>query len=331
MQKATSEAVTTPTKTQSFKSIPVDHTIKSQLEKLGLGKIRLPRQSKTEYGKQRDLSGYGETGETPTSAYFPPSGCRLVAEASDDAQFPAEGLPEVCFVGRSNVGKSSLLNAIVGYPLSKTSSKPGETTNLRWYNNSDLITLVDLPGYGFSFAQENRSGVWMEAVKRYLQHRKSLKRCFILIDSRQPLKRSDDSTMQFLEESKVTYQLVLTKADLVGVGDLAKRVSQLQSSIKERFPHAVPDVLVVSSQNRSGLSLLRKQLISLFNPERREAFGRLRDKKFAAAERRRAKRAVQAEHQHQVELHEQRRHSRRALMRQVRSDRKAAESRAPSL
>ena len=302
--------------------------IKAQLERLQLGRVRLQRQKREDYGKQRDLSGFGETGETPTTAYFRPSGCRLVGEASSESEFPVEGAPEVCFIGRSNVGKSSLLNAIVGVPLSKTSPKPGETTNVRWYSNSGLLTLVDLPGYGFSFAQENRSAVWMEAAKAYLQRRKALKRCFVLLDSRQPLKRSDESTMQFLEECNVTYQVVLTKADLVDIDDLARRVEQMQNSLRTHFTRAIPDILVVSSQNRSGLAILRKQLISLMPADKLEEFEKLRDKKFVVAQKRRVKRADQAEHERQLELQRQRIHSRRALLKHVRQDRKAS---SPSL
>jgi GTP-binding protein len=310
-------------KIATLKSASVDPKIKKQLETLKLGKIRLPRQSREEYGTQRDLSGAGEIGTTPSTAYFPPSQCRLLAQASQAERFPLETAPEVCFAGRSNVGKSSLLNALIGAPLSKTSSKPGQTTNIRWYSNSNLISLVDLPGYGFSFATNAKSETWMGAVKEYLSNRKALKRCFVLLDARHPLKRIDESTMKFLEECKTTYQIVLTKADLVSVDDLAKRIQQTQVDLK-RFPRAISDVLVVSAKNRSGLAPLRRQMISLFDPEMKRAFEAERDKKYLAAQRRREKRALKDEKTQQDKLMEQKRHSMRALAAHVRNQRRAS-------
>jgi ribosome biogenesis GTP-binding protein YsxC/EngB len=326
LKKIKEEDSKTTKKMAEFKKLAVDAKLQSHLDSLKLGRRRLPRQTKEEYGKQRDLSGIGETGEIPSTAYFRPTACRLIAEASTPSYFPSEGIPEVCFAGRSNVGKSSLLNAIAGSPLSKTSPKPGETTTLRWYSNSDLISLVDLPGYGFSFATQNRSALWMETVKTYLLTRKSLRRCFLLVDARQPLKKSDESTIQFLEECKVKYQLVMTKADLVPVPELAKRMQLLQEELK-RFPQAMQQILVVSSKNRSGLAAFRRQLIALFDPESKRAFEQERDKKFRGAEKRRAKRADQAEQLKLLELQRQRAHSRKALVNHIKRDRMARKSR----
>lgn len=300
--------------------------MREHLSSLQLGKQRLQRQNKKEYGKQRDLSVAGEKDGSNTSIYFRPGGARLIANASSVADFPAEGVPEVCFAGRSNVGKSSLLNSVAGgVPLSLTSSKPGETTTLRWFSSSNLINFVDLPGYGFSFADSDRSAIWMDLVKEYLKNRKSLKRCFLLLDARQPIKPSDDSTMQFLEESGAPFQVILTKADLVDVADLAKRVQLVGETIKKRYRKAIPEVLVVSAKNRAGLTSLRKQLISLFHPEQKKQFEAERDKKWAKAEKRRERRANEEEKAKQFKLHKERVHSRRALVRQVRADRKHAD------
>lgn len=296
-----------------------------RLESLKLGRQRLPRQAKEEYGKQRDLSSAGEGKDFDSTMYFRPGGVRLIAEASEESHFPEEGTPEVCFAGRSNVGKSSLLNSVAGgKPLSRTSPKPGETTTLRWYSSSNLITFVDLPGYGFSFAKESRSSVWMNLIKTYLSQRKSLKRAFVLIDARQPIKQSDESTMRFLEECGASYQIILTKADLVSLEDLTKRVQLVQDTLKQRFPKAIQDVLVVSAKNRAGLAILRKQLISLFLPDAKQSFEAERDKKFAKAEKRRERRAMEENLKKQVQLRKNRAHSRAALIKHIKRDRKAA-------
>lgn len=299
--------------------------MRSRLSSLQLGKLRLQRQTKEDYGRQRDLSGAGEKEGSATTMYFRPGGARLLREASRNDQFPEEGIPEVCFAGRSNVGKSSLLNAVAGgKPLSRTSSKPGETTTLRWYSSSNLINFVDLPGYGFSFADSGRSSVWMELVKEYFSNRKSLKRCFVLIDARQPIKQSDESTMRFLEEAGATFQIILTKADLVTVDDLAKRIQLVTSTLKDRFPKAIQEVIPVSAKNRAGLAVLRRQLISLFQPDQKLRFEAERDKKWAKAEKRRDRRATEAEKVKEFKLHKERVKSRRALVRYVKNDRKHA-------
>lgn len=316
-----SEQGKTPAKRVQVSSLEVDPKVKERLIALQLGKKRLPRQTKEEFGTQRDLSAAGEPKGTPTTAYFRPTAIRLIAEASRDNQFPPDNLPEVCFAGRSNVGKSSLLNAIAGTPLSKTSPRPGETTNIRWYSNSDLITLVDLPGYGFSYAKSGRAEGWMSAVKTYLSERKSLKRCFVLIDARHPMKNSDESTLHFLEECRSVYQIVLTKTDLLSVDDLAKKVQFVQHELRVKFPRAIPEVLVVSSKDRSGLALLRRELISLFVPEAKAAYEALRDKKFHAANVRREKRRLQAEKEKALELKQQKRHSLRAFKKHLATDR----------
>lgn len=313
-------------KLAEFKAMPVDPKVRQHLSTLMLGKQRLRRQAKEEYGKQRDLSPAGEKLGSETTIYFRPGGVKKIAEASRLEQFPAEGVPEVCFAGRSNVGKSSLLNSVAGgLPLSRTSSKPGETTTLRWFSSSNLINFVDLPGYGFSFADEGRSAVWMQMVKEYFTNRKSLKRCFVLIDARQPIKPSDESTMRFLEECGASFQVVLTKSDLVEVDDLAKRVQLVSKTLKEQFPKAISEVIAVSAKNRAGLAVLRKQLISLFHPTQKLAFEAERDKKWARAEKRREKRATEEEKLKELQLHRQRIHSKRALVRHIKSDRKAEE------
>lgn len=320
------QAQTKPGKLAEFRAMPVNPKVREHLSSLMLGKQRLRRQTKEEYGKQRDLSAAGEKQGFETSIYFRPGGVKKIAEASREQQFPAEGVPEVCFAGRSNVGKSSLLNSVAGgLPLSRTSSKPGETTTLRWFSSSNLINFVDLPGYGFSFADQGRSAVWMQMVKEYLTKRKSLKRCFVLIDARQPIKPSDESTMRFLEEVGATFQVILTKSDLVTIDDLAKRVQLVSQTIKDRFPKAIPEVIAVSAKNRAGLAVLRKRLISLFNPEQKLIFEAERDKKWAKAEKRRERRATEADQLKELQLHKQRVHSRRAFVRHIKSDRKAAE------
>ena len=129
--------------------------------------------------------------------------------------------------------------------------------------------------------------------------------------------------MKFLDECKTTYQIILTKADLVSSEDLAKRVQQMQVDLK-RFPRAISEILVVSAKNRAGLAPLRRQMISLFNPEKKAVFEAERDKKYAAALKRREKRARQAEEVKALEIRQQKIHSMKALAQHVRDERKAS-------
>jgi len=145
---------------------------------------------------------------------------KFVASASDVKSLPAEGLPEIAFIGRSNVGKSSLLNAMTGVStLAKVSDKPGKTQALNFFElgrKEQAFLLVDMPGYGFAFAKESSVERWRELSAEYLRSRKSLKLVLVVIDAKIGLKASDLQMLAFLEDARVKYTLVLTKADAAG-------------------------------------------------------------------------------------------------------------------
>ena len=132
-------------------------------------------------------------------------------------QLPTANLPEIAFAGRSNVGKSSIINATTMQKgLAKTSNTPGRTQQLNFFNFEDKMHLVDLPGYGYAKAPESMVKQWQKIIMSYLQGRVNLKRVFLLIDSRHGIKKVDEEIMEMLDKAAVTYQIVLTKIDKIG-------------------------------------------------------------------------------------------------------------------
>ncbi|HXQ39966.1 MAG TPA: ribosome biogenesis GTP-binding protein YihA/YsxC, partial [Candidatus Udaeobacter sp.] len=140
--------------------------------------------------------------------------CRFIAGAERADALPAPGLPEVAFAGRSNVGKSSLINALVGHnALARVSRSPGRTQQINFFELDGRLLLVDLPGYGFAAVGAERKEAWSALIRLYLQGRPSLRRLCLLIDGRHGLKADDRRVMAELDRAAVSYQLVLTKAD----------------------------------------------------------------------------------------------------------------------
>ena len=178
-------------------------------------------------------------------------------------QLPLSDLNEVAFVGRSNVGKSSLINAITGQKgLAKTSNTPGRTQQLNYFNTGDKIMLVDLPGYGYAKAPEAVVKQWHKLILTYLQGRVNLKRAFVLIDSRHGIKKVDEEIMDLLDKAAVTYQIVLTKADKVSETFLLKMIADVKTKISKRAA-AYVTVLATSSENNQGLDELRAEIAAL--------------------------------------------------------------------
>lgn len=179
-----------------------------------------------------------------------------------------DGLPEpdrveVCFAGRSNVGKSSLINALTGRKgLARASNTPGRTQEINFFTLSQSHYLVDLPGYGFANAPVKVVAQWQALLKQYLAGRVSLRRAFVLIDSRHGVKPVDEEIMTLLDKSAVTFQTVLTKADKVKASDMDKTLAQVRKALA-KHPAAFPEMVLTSSEKGQGIAELRAIIAGL--------------------------------------------------------------------
>ncbi len=172
-------------------------------------------------------------------------------------QLPPDHLPEIAFAGRSNVGKSSLVNALTGRKtLAKTSNTPGRTQQLNYFNLADKVILVDLPGYGFAKAPKKMVDTWNQLIHDYLKGRASLKRVFVLIDSRHGVKASDETMMNELDSVAVSYQLVMTKSDKMSEKAL-NEIYESVLAISKKHVACHPEILLTSSEKRTGIDDLR--------------------------------------------------------------------------
>lgn len=179
------------------------------------------------------------------------------------AQLPDGDLPEVAFAGRSNVGKSSLVNSIAGRKgLARASTEPGRTRELNFFRVGDRLRLVDLPGYGYAKAGKADIKRWTALTRDYLRGRAPLKRVVLLIDARHGLKPHDKEVMDALDAAAVTYQLVLTKADKPKPTELEAIAAETRSVIAKR-PAAHPEVIVTSAETGLGIEQLRAELAAL--------------------------------------------------------------------
>ena len=189
--------------------------------------------------------------------------CTFVLGVAKLEQLPLTEMPEVAFAGRSNVGKSSIINALTGQKsLAKTSNTPGRTQQLNYFNLGDKIHIVDLPGYGFAQAPESMVKQWQQLIFSYLQGRVNLKRVFVLIDSRHGIKKVDLEIMEMLDKAAVTYQIVLTKTDKISEKALEKVLQETKNIIKEHAA-AYVSILATSSEKKTGLNELRFEIQSL--------------------------------------------------------------------
>ena len=189
------------------------------------------------------------------------SGCEFVAGAATEAALPPPRLTEVAFAGRSNVGKSSLINALTGRKaLARVSHTPGRTQQINFFSLGGRLMLVDLPGYGYAKASKQRIGEWSNLILRYLRGRAALRRVLVLVDSRVGLKDSDRDLFGLLDEIGVSYQIVLTKTD-----DKPKEKDPLASLAEELAGHpaAHPEIIGTSSREGTGIPELRMALAQL--------------------------------------------------------------------
>ena len=178
-------------------------------------------------------------------------------------QLPLSELGEVAFAGRSNVGKSSLINAITGQRgLAKTSNTPGRTQQLNYFNVADKLLLVDLPGYGYAQAPESLVKQWQNLILTYLQGRVNLRRVFVLIDSRHGIKKVDKEIMEMLDKAAVTYQIILTKIDKISATALAKILKETETEVSKHAA-AYVRILATSSEKNVGIDMVRAEIASL--------------------------------------------------------------------
>jgi GTP-binding protein len=192
--------------------------------------------------------------------------CEFVAGAASDAALPADTLPEIAFAGRSNVGKSSLVNALTGRrTLARVSHTPGRTQQLNFFALGGRLMLVDLPGYGFADASKKQVASWTGLTQRYLKGRASLRRVLLLIDARHGIKEPDRPIMALLDDDAVSYQVVLTKIDKVKPAELARCLTVLARELK-RHKAAHPAIHLTSAHEGLGIAPLRAALGALAMP-----------------------------------------------------------------
>jgi len=176
---------------------------------------------------------------------------------------PVDTIPEVAFAGRSNVGKSSLLNALTGRKaLARTSNTPGRTRELNYFRVGDALHIVDMPGYGYAKAPKAQVQGWNTLISDYLRGRPQLKRVFLLIDARHGIKQTDENALALMDEAAVSYQIVLTKIDKISAAQL-DRVREATAARLSKHPAAHPELITTSSEKRVGISDLRAAVAGL--------------------------------------------------------------------
>lgn len=176
---------------------------------------------------------------------------------------PEGDFAEIAFAGRSNVGKSTLINAVAGRKaLARASAEPGRTRELNFFRVGERLRIVDMPGYGFAKAPKADIARWTSLVRDYLRGRAPLKRVILLVDSRHGLKPADTEVMGTLDEAAVTYQIVLTKCDKLKPSELSSVQSDTLAAIKKR-PAAHPSIVATSAETGAGIDILRAEIAAL--------------------------------------------------------------------
>jgi GTP-binding protein len=191
--------------------------------------------------------------------------CDFIWGATDVAQLPPPGAPEIAFAGRSNVGKSSLLNALTGRKtLARTSNTPGRTQALNFFALGEPVRLrlVDMPGYGYAATSKEKIAAWTSLMQDYLRGRAALKRVFVLVDGRHGLKPIDTEMFEKLDKAAVSYQVILTKADALKASARDLRLAETSVALA-KHPAAFPEVIFTSAESGDGIADLRGAIAKL--------------------------------------------------------------------
>jgi len=186
--------------------------------------------------------------------------CRFVAGAANVGALPPETLPEIAFIGRSNVGKSSLVNALTGRRmLARTSHTPGRTQQINFFDLGGRLMLVDLPGYGYAAASKTAVRAWTGLVEHYLSNRASLRRACLLIDARRGITDIDRPALALCDNAALSYQIILTKTDEPRQAELTETAAAVSAELK-RYRASHPEIHLTSAEKRRGIAALRATL-----------------------------------------------------------------------
>jgi len=188
---------------------------------------------------------------------------QFVAAAGTPASLPPMRGSEIAFAGRSNVGKSSLINALTGRKnLARISHTPGRTQELIFFTGGEGLNIVDMPGYGYAAAAKSKIEAWTALIGAFLRGRSNLARVYVLVDARRGLKSTDDPTLDALGQAAVSHQIVLTKCDAVKPSELSSRIAEVEAALAKR-PATFPTVLATSSRDGTGIPKLRAAIARL--------------------------------------------------------------------